>query len=134
MLILCSNQTLDFVAAPALAPPEVEVDPALIAKYENELREAAAQPLPDEVRLPLRQDIHADHYRMTPTFKLCIFCSRQVMNFLAFNWLCWLSSFSGHFDFQIGDMPLWESFLDCAHLCELASSGRSTLLPVGLVQ
>lgn len=44
-----SNQGLEFVAAPALAPPEVEVDPALIAKYEDELKQAANAPLPDEV-------------------------------------------------------------------------------------
>jgi hypothetical protein len=44
-----SNQSLDFVAAPALAPPEVEVDPALLARYEDELKQAANAPLPDEV-------------------------------------------------------------------------------------
>lgn len=43
------NQSLEFVAAPALAPPEVQVDPALIAKYEDELKAAANAPLPDEV-------------------------------------------------------------------------------------
>jgi hypothetical protein len=45
-----SNQSLEFVAAPALAPPEVQVDPELIAKYEDELKQAANAPLPDEVR------------------------------------------------------------------------------------
>lgn len=44
-----SNQSLEFVAAPALAPPEVQVDQALIAKYEEELKAAANAPLPDEV-------------------------------------------------------------------------------------
>ena len=48
-----SNQGLEFVAAPALAPPEVEVDPALIAKYEDELKQAANAPLPDEVGIIL---------------------------------------------------------------------------------
>lgn len=43
------NQSLEFVAAPALAPPEVQIDPALIAKYEDELKQAANAPLPDEV-------------------------------------------------------------------------------------
>lgn len=47
-----SNQSLEFVAAPALAPPEVQVDQALIAKYEEELKQAAANPLPDEVSFP----------------------------------------------------------------------------------
>ena len=46
-----SNQSLEFVAAPALAPPEVQVDPALIAIYEDELKQAANAPLPDEVHL-----------------------------------------------------------------------------------
>lgn len=43
-----SNNTLEFVAAPALAPPEVEVDANLIAQYNRELEQAAAAPLPDE--------------------------------------------------------------------------------------
>jgi hypothetical protein len=32
-----SNPALDFVAAPALAPAEVTVDPALMAQYTQEL-------------------------------------------------------------------------------------------------
>ena len=32
-----SNPSLDFVAAPALAPAEVSVDPELMAKYNQEL-------------------------------------------------------------------------------------------------
>jgi GTP-binding nuclear protein Ran len=39
---------LEFVAAPALAPPEVTIDPALIEQYNKELNEAAAHPLPAE--------------------------------------------------------------------------------------
>lgn len=34
-----SNPSLEFVAAPALAPAEVQVDPALMQKYEDELRQ-----------------------------------------------------------------------------------------------
>lgn len=45
---LVGNPTLDFVASPALAPPEVQVDVQLMAKYQNEISEAAALPLPDE--------------------------------------------------------------------------------------
>ncbi|KAL5333954.1 ras family-domain-containing protein [Aspergillus crustosus] len=45
---LVGNASLDFVAAPALAPPEVQVDAALVAAYEAEMQAAAAQPLPDE--------------------------------------------------------------------------------------
>jgi hypothetical protein len=41
---------LEFVAAPALKPAEVEIDPAQMQQYEKELAEAAAAPLPDEVR------------------------------------------------------------------------------------
>ncbi len=39
---------MDFVASPALAPPEVEVDPALMEQYKKELEMAAQQPLPEE--------------------------------------------------------------------------------------
>ncbi|BEI86811.1 hypothetical protein CcaverHIS002_0701570 [Cutaneotrichosporon cavernicola] len=45
---LVGNQSLEFVAAPALAPPEVVVDKELMAQYENELAVAANAPLPDE--------------------------------------------------------------------------------------
>ncbi|KAI8881714.1 GTP-binding nuclear protein GSP1/Ran [Backusella circina FSU 941] len=45
---LIGNTNLDFVAAPALAPPEVQVDAQLMQKYNNEMEEAAAQPLPEE--------------------------------------------------------------------------------------
>ncbi len=45
---LVGNNNLEFVAAPALAPPEVQVDPELMAKYQQELANAAAEPLPDE--------------------------------------------------------------------------------------
>lgn len=45
---LIGNPNLDFVAAPALAPAEVQVDAVLMAQYNNEMEEAAAQPLPEE--------------------------------------------------------------------------------------
>jgi hypothetical protein len=45
---LCSDNELHFVEAPALAPPEVVYDQADMAKYETELTEAAAMPLPDD--------------------------------------------------------------------------------------
>lgn len=45
---LVGNANLEFVAAPALAPPEVQVDASLMQKYEAELNAAAAAPLPDE--------------------------------------------------------------------------------------
>ncbi|KAJ3158968.1 GTP-binding nuclear protein gsp1/Ran [Geranomyces michiganensis] len=45
---LIANSNLEFVAAPALAPPEVQIDQAQLAAYENELALAAQQPLPAE--------------------------------------------------------------------------------------
>lgn len=45
---LVGNPTLEFVASPALAPPEVQVDEALLQKYQQDMEDAAAQPLPDE--------------------------------------------------------------------------------------
>jgi len=45
---LVGNSTLEFVAAPALAPPEVTVDQATLDQYQKEMTEAAAMPLPDE--------------------------------------------------------------------------------------
>jgi len=45
---LVGNPNLDFVAAPALAPPEVQVDPELMKKYQAEMEEAAMLPLPEE--------------------------------------------------------------------------------------
>lgn len=45
---LVGNPSLDFVSAPALAPPEVQLDPNQIAQYEQELKAATEQPLPAE--------------------------------------------------------------------------------------
>jgi len=45
---LVGNPNLEFVAAPALAPPEVQVDATLMKQYQDELNKAAAAPLPDE--------------------------------------------------------------------------------------
>ncbi|KAF5330622.1 hypothetical protein D9619_005926 [Psilocybe cf. subviscida] len=45
---LVGNPTLDFVAAPALAPAEVPVDAALMAAYAEELQRAEAVPLPED--------------------------------------------------------------------------------------
>lgn len=45
---LVGNQSLEFVAAPALAPPEVQLDQTLMDNYQAELDKAAAAPLPDE--------------------------------------------------------------------------------------
>ena len=45
---LTGNPNLEFVASPALAPPEVAVDPALMQQYEADMAAAAAQPLPEE--------------------------------------------------------------------------------------
>ncbi|GAT30019.1 GTP-binding nuclear protein Ran [Aspergillus luchuensis] len=45
---LVGNPQLEFVAAPALAPPEVTVNKELLAQYEQEMDAAANMPLPDE--------------------------------------------------------------------------------------
>jgi GTP-binding nuclear protein Ran len=45
---LVGDSTLDFVAAPALAPPEVEVDKELLAQYQKEMHDASNMPLPNE--------------------------------------------------------------------------------------
>ena len=42
------KSTLDFVASPALVPPESSVDLGLIADYEKEMEMAASNPLPDD--------------------------------------------------------------------------------------
>lgn len=45
---LVGNPQLEFVASPALAPPEVQVDSDLMQKYQQEMEQATALPLPDE--------------------------------------------------------------------------------------
>ncbi|PGH04695.1 GTP-binding nuclear protein GSP1/Ran [Blastomyces parvus] len=45
---LVGNASLEFVADIALAPPEATVDPAAIAQAEEEMKQAAMMPLPDE--------------------------------------------------------------------------------------
>lgn len=45
---LTGNPNLELVAAPALAPPEVQVDEALLEEYKRDLDMAMAQPLPEE--------------------------------------------------------------------------------------
>lgn len=45
---LIGNPNLELVAAPALAPPEVQVDQALMEQYNQDLARAANEPLPEE--------------------------------------------------------------------------------------
>ena len=45
---LIGNANVEFVSAPALAPPEVQIDPSMIANSEAELQAAMHQPLPEE--------------------------------------------------------------------------------------
>lgn len=45
---LAGNPQLEFVASPALAPPEVQVDEQLMQQYQQEMEQATALPLPDE--------------------------------------------------------------------------------------
>jgi len=44
---VAGNNNIEFVEAPALAPPEAEIDMNQMAQYEAELNNAAAVPLPD---------------------------------------------------------------------------------------
>ena len=44
---LSGDNNLHFVEAPALQPPEFEIDQATLQKYEQELAQAAAEPLPE---------------------------------------------------------------------------------------
>lgn len=48
LLGMCRDQNLHFVEQVALAPPEVQIDVAQQAAYEQQLQTAMAQPLPDE--------------------------------------------------------------------------------------
>ena len=45
---LIGDPNLEFVATPALAPPEVVMDPASAAQYEHDLEVAQTTALPDE--------------------------------------------------------------------------------------
>lgn len=45
---LCGSADLNFTATPALQPPEVKVDPALMQQYEQELRTAQGLDLPPD--------------------------------------------------------------------------------------
>jgi len=45
---LAGDNTLHFVEAPALQPPEFQIDEATKTRYEQELAAAAAQPLPED--------------------------------------------------------------------------------------
>merc|ERR1712137_1262114 len=45
---LVGDPNLEFVASPALAPPEVQMDPSMLQKYEQELKDAQNSALPDE--------------------------------------------------------------------------------------
>jgi len=45
---LVGNQSLSFIEAPALQPPETVVDPELINQWENEAQIAATTALPDD--------------------------------------------------------------------------------------
>jgi len=45
---LAGDANLEFVAMPALDPPEVHMDPELVKKYEQEIEQAKNAPLPEE--------------------------------------------------------------------------------------
>lgn len=45
---LIGDPNLEFVAMPALAPPEIQMDPAMVKQYEKEVEDAANAELPDD--------------------------------------------------------------------------------------
>jgi len=45
---LAGDANLEFVAMPALDPPEIQMDPELVKKYELEIEAAKNAPLPEE--------------------------------------------------------------------------------------
>lgn len=45
---LSGNPSLEFIEAPALAPPEVQVDADLMEQYQKDMDQAANLPLPDD--------------------------------------------------------------------------------------
>ena len=45
---LAGNNEIEFAEAPALAPPEAQLDMAQAAQYQLELQQAAELPLPDD--------------------------------------------------------------------------------------
>ncbi|KAJ2817276.1 GTP-binding nuclear protein gsp1/Ran [Coemansia furcata] len=45
---LAGDANLEFVQAPALQPPEFQIDSELMNQYNQEMEAAAAQPLPEE--------------------------------------------------------------------------------------
>jgi len=45
---LSGDNQLQFVESPALQPPDATIDQATLQKYEADLAEAAAQPLPED--------------------------------------------------------------------------------------
>ncbi|PKU36347.1 hypothetical protein llap_13348 [Limosa lapponica baueri] len=59
---LIGDPNLEFVAMPALAPPEVVMDPALAAQYEQDLQIAQTTALPDE-----DDDLYWLDYRTVPS-------------------------------------------------------------------
>lgn len=45
---LAGDPNLEFVAMPALEPPEVQMDPETVKRYEQEIEAAKAAPLPED--------------------------------------------------------------------------------------
>ncbi|OAF70520.1 GTP-binding nuclear protein Ran [Intoshia linei] len=45
---LTGDMELEFVKQPALLPPEIDINPSLIKAYDEELKAAAQQPLPED--------------------------------------------------------------------------------------
>ena len=48
MINFSGDPNLEFTAMPALLPPETQINPETMAKYEQELKEACNAPLPED--------------------------------------------------------------------------------------
>uniref|UniRef100_A0AC35FMQ9 GTP-binding nuclear protein n=1 Tax=Panagrolaimus sp. PS1159 TaxID=55785 RepID=A0AC35FMQ9_9BILA len=45
---IIGDPNLEFIVMPALAPPEIQMDPSILAKWEDEINDAANAELPDD--------------------------------------------------------------------------------------
>lgn len=70
----CSNPSLDFVAAPALAPAEVEVDGALMERYKQELAQVSSSP----THIDLDPDDSIYRPKLSPFPKKTTTCNRSL--------------------------------------------------------
>lgn len=90
LITVFSNPSLEFVAAPALAPAEVHVDPALMEQYQKELMAVSRLPFHRRTLLiPFFPRLRQFHFlRKTMTFNaynavvvLLLSCCSYIVTF-----------------------------------------------------